>query len=167
MNTSEEDRSVYNGHFEVEVLVDRSVEQVWSQYLDIGSWITSHDIANAFGTPGTVGSTTRVSIKGAKELGMPPAHHHYCKIVKLVPERQYLIKTYSEKGGSYGWQFIAFDDTRFVEMERGTKIVFNFFSQHKAESVPKDWAVLQQGLETSREGMLSNLNNLKRIVEGR
>ena len=30
-----EDRSVYNGHVEVAVIIDRPVHVVWAQYLDL------------------------------------------------------------------------------------------------------------------------------------
>src|SRR6266702_2180424 len=106
MSQCDEDRSVYNGHFELEVLIDRPVEEVWPQFIDIPSWVTSHDIETVYGTPGTVGSITRVSFKKAKEQGFPLAHHHYCKLIKVVPERQWILKTYPERSGldEYGHQ---------------------------------------------------------------
>jgi hypothetical protein len=160
-----EDRSVYNGQYEVEVVIDRSVSEVWKQYLHIGSWVTSHDIEDAYGTPGTVGSITRVSFRRAKELGYPPAHYHFCKITKLVPERQYLLKTYSARGGSYGAQMTGFDDARFIDLDGKTKVTFNLIIEMKSEAVAKDPASMDLVMANSREGMLRNLNNLKRIVE--
>src|SRR5688572_18345564 len=106
----DEDPSIYNGHYEVEIVMDRPVAQVWRQFLDIGSWVTSHDIELVAGSRDAVGAITRVSFRKAKEVGMPEPHHHYCKITKLIPERQYVLKTYAEKGGSYGWEIVAFDD---------------------------------------------------------
>jgi uncharacterized protein YndB with AHSA1/START domain len=160
----DEGMSVYNGHFELEVLIERPVVQVWRQYLDMASWVTSHDIENAYGAPGTVGSITRVSSKRAKERGAPPPHHHYCKLIKLVPERQYVLKTYTGKDGAYGMYMIAFDDTRFLATGGQTKIIFNLFVEARSEAIAKESGTMN--LDGSREGMLGNLNNLKRILEG-
>jgi hypothetical protein len=165
MHNCDEDRSVFSGHYEVEVLIDRPVGEVWKSFLDIGSWVTSHGIEEVSGARGTVGSITRVSFKKAKELGLPLPHYHYCKIIQLVPERQYVLKTYSEKGGSYGRQMTTFDDTRFVAIDGATKLTFNIYIERKGMDLKKDMGAMN--LDDSREGMLKNLNNLKRIVEGR
>lgn len=162
MSNCDEDRSVYNGHFEVEVLINRPVARVWRQYLDIGSWVTSHDIEQVYGEPDAVGCITRCSARAAKALGVPQPHYHYCKIIKLVPRRQYVLKSYAEKGGSYGMEAVTgFDDTRFIEIGNTTKVVFNIFAEMRGEVVAKDPAAMN--LDPS--GMIGNLNNLKRIVE--
>lgn len=165
MSDCDEDRSVYNAHSEVEVLIDRPVAQVWKQFLNMGSWVTSHVIEEIYGARGTVGSITRVSFKGANQEGYPAPHHHYCKIIKVVPERQYVLKTYSEKGGSYGVHITAFDDAHFVAKDGGTILTFSFFGEFRGERVAKDPAAIN--MDASREGMVKNLNTLKRIVEGR
>jgi len=163
MSTCDEDHAVYNGHFELEILIERPVELVWKRFVDIGSWITSHDIENVYGTPGAVGSIMRVSGTAPEEQEMPRPHYHYCKIIKLVPERQYVLKTYSERGGSYGMEIAAFDDTRFVGAEDGTKLIFNLYAEIRAEAVARE--PTRMNLDDSKEGMLKNLKNLKRIVE--
>lgn len=165
MTNYDEDLSVYNGHLELDILIDRPVHDVWVQFLDLGSWITSHRVEPVSGVPGTLGSITRVAFKKAKELGMPPAHHHYCKVIKVVPDVQYVMKTYSEQGGSYGMQMLGYDDTRFEAKSGQTKLTFNLFAEVRADFVAKDPNAMN--LETSREGMLGNLNNLKRILETR
>lgn len=157
MNEFDEDASVSNGHYEVDVVIDAPVSQVWKQFLDIGSWVTSHTIENVSGEPGTLGSITRVAFKKAKESGLPPAHYHFCKIIKLIPEQQYVLKTYSEKGGSYGVEISAFDDTRFVEADGKTTVTFNLYATSKS-GAPLD-------LEVSRQGMVQNLAKLKGLVE--
>ena len=164
MRECDEDRSVYNGHMEVEVVIDRPVGEVWKKYLDNAAWVTTHNIENAHGLPGTLGSIMRSFSVGAKEQGYLPAYYHYCKVIKLVPERHYLLKTYSEKGGSYGLQMTGFDDTRFISMGGKTKVIFNFFGEMKGEAVEKDPDSMN--LDESVEGMTKNLNNLKRLLEG-
>jgi hypothetical protein len=163
MNTFDEDPSTYNGHFEVDIVIDRPVKQVWKHFLNIGSWVTSHDIETIHGTPHTVGSITRVSFKKAKEFELPPAHHHYCKMIHLISERQWLLKTYSEKGGSYGMQMMGFDDGRVVDLGDKTKAIFGVFLEIKSEAVAKDPTGIN--LDVSRDGMIQNLANLKRMVE--
>src|SRR5580700_1333959 len=102
MHDYDEPPSVYSGHYEVEVVIDRPIAQVWKQYIDTASWVTTHDIENIHGEPGTVGSVTRVTFKRAKELGMPPPHFHYCRLIKVIPEKQWLLKTYAGPGGTNG-----------------------------------------------------------------
>lgn len=165
MSYCDEDATVYNGHFEIEILIARPVAQVWRQFLDLPAWVTSHRIENASGTPHAVGSITRVTDKTAQELGYAPPYYHYCKIMKLIPERQYVLKTYSEKGGSYGMQMTCFDDSRFTAIDGKTKITFNLFAEIRGDFVAKDPAAMN--LDDSLVGMTSNLNNLKRIAESR
>ena len=162
-----EDLDIYNATYEVDCLINASIEDVWKQYIDISSWVTSHAIENVHGEPGSIGSVTRVSFKRVEEFSMPPAHHHYCKIIKLIPEQQYVLKTYSEKGGSYGWHIVAFDDARFYEVEQKTMVVFNLYIEIKCDAAVKDPESLDRSMEASREGMIANLNRLKNLVEAR
>ena len=165
----DEDPSITNDVSELEVFIDRPVGDVWRPLLDLSSWVTTHVIEEVSETKRTVGAITRVSFKRAKEMGYPLPHHHYCKIIKLVPEQLYVLKTYSEKGGSYGSQIAAFDVIRLVTLDRGTRLTFSFFGEFRGariegeprrESAPID-------MDVSLEGMKINLDNLKRIVEGR
>jgi hypothetical protein len=167
MNQYDEDRSVFTGHYEVDVLIDRLVGQVWKQLLDISSWVTSHEIELVSGAPDAVGGITRVSApsKIAREITLPPPLYHYCKIIELVPEQRYLLKTYSEKGGSYGMHISGFDDVRLVSIEKKTKVIVNLFCEFRGDVVAKDPAAMS--LDVSRDGMRNNLDNLKRILESR
>jgi hypothetical protein len=168
MNNYEEDRDIYNGMYDLEVIIDRPVKEVWDKFVEMGSWVTNYDIEVVSGVGGAVGSITRVSPKNAKELNIPPAPYHLCKIVKLVPERQYVLKTTSAKGGSYGGiEAVGFDDARFIDVGGKTKITFNLYSQMRTEAAAKDPAVMDKLFADSRAGMLENLNNLKRMVERR
>jgi len=172
MSDVDEDRSVWNGTYQVEVTIDRPVTEVWNQFLDVASWVTSHRIEEVSEPRRTLGAITRVSpseeamraVSSATGEELPPAHHHYCKIVHFVPEQQYVLKTYSEKGGSYGLELTAFDDTRFTPLDGDrTKVTFNLFCEMKGGLVEKDPTAMS--LEGSRLGMVENLNNLKRLVE--
>lgn len=165
MNNCDEDVSVFNGHYEVEVVIDRPIAEVWLKYLDIASWVTSHRIKDTHGEPGTVGSITRVSFdpEKAEEMGMPHPRYHYCKIIKLTPEKHYLLKTYSEKGGSYGIEMTAFDDVRFIDCGGKTKLIFNIYVEIIGESIAQDPDAMS--LDISREGMVKNFDNLKRLCE--
>ena len=167
MSSFDEDLSVYSDHYEVEVLINRPISQVWKQYVDIPSWVITHRIETVSGEPGTVGSITRVAFKRAQEMGMPPPHYHYCKLIKLVPERRWVLKTYAEKGGSYGCQeFHTFDEGRVSAVDSQTTLVtFNLFSEIKAEAIARDPGGMN--LDASRDGMQRNLENLKKVVEGR
>jgi len=150
---------VRNGHLELEVFIDRSVDKVWKRFIDMGSWVTSHRIEQIHGEPGAVGSIIRASFNRASELAMPLPHHHYCKIIKLSWEQQYLFKTYSESsGGSYGLAITGFDDTRFHSEDQGTRVTFNFYGEYAGEVVIKD--------PSDGDHMFKNLQNLKKLVEG-
>jgi hypothetical protein len=157
-NQLDEGPGVYNGHMEVEVVIDRPVSEVWPRFLDFPSWMTSHQIEEVYGSR-SVGSITRVFTRNAKEWGLPTPHYHYCKIIKLITEKQYLLKSYSEKGGSYGLQMVGFDDARLSSVGGRTLVTFNFFAQVIAKDVSG------MNVENSRPGMLTNLENLKRMVE--
>jgi len=163
MNHVDEDRSVYNGHFELDILIDCPVGQVWKQYLDTPSWVVSHQIERVCGSPDAVGYITRVSDIASKDQGYPPPWHHYCKIIKLLPEHQYVLKTYSEKGGSYGMVMTCFDDTRLIAVDAKTHVIFNLYAEIRGDIVAKDPAAMN--LDASVEGMGKNLNNLKRMME--
>jgi len=166
VNPYDEDPSIFNSVIDdQEVVIDRPVEQVWAQFLDIGSWVTSHQIEELPGPRRELGAITRVTSIGAQEAGYPPAYYHYCKVIRFVPERQYVLKTYSEKGGSYGMKISAFDDARFFAIGNATKVTFTLFGEFKGKIVMEDPAVTDT--EGSREGMIRNLHNLKRIVEAR
>jgi hypothetical protein len=164
MSNYDEDPSIYNGLSEVEVVIDRPVAQVWNQFLDIGSWVTSHVIETVCGTVGTLGSIMRVSFKGATDLSMPPPHHHFCKVIEVIPERQYVLKTYSARDGSYGLRFSSFDDSRFFARNGGTRLTFALFAEFRGERASHD--ALARSVDVGREGMLKNLGNLKRMMEG-
>lgn len=167
MSSYDEHPRVYNGAYEVEVTIDRPVKEVWPQFIDIGSWVTSHDIELVQGSKTAVGGITKVSFRRAKEVGMPEPHHHYCKIIKFIPEKQYVLKTYNEKGGSYGWDIVAFDDSRLYDLGGRTRITFALFIEMKSDIVINDRPSIDRAMETSQQGMAQNLQNLKRIVESR
>jgi hypothetical protein len=164
MSNGEEQPQVFNGQFEVEIVIDRPAANVWPHFLNTASWVTSHDIELVKGSAGAVGSVTRLRWKEAARQNLPSAPYHYCKVVAVVPERQLVLKSYSEAGGSYGMQIVAFDDTRLVPLATGTRVVFNFFVEIRADAVANDPDGIS--LEASRRGMLDNLHNLKRLVEG-
>src|SRR5579871_5449234 len=111
MNQFDEDPSVFNGHYEVEVFVDRPPAQVWQPMMDDRLWVTSHGIEFVSGEMGTVGFIWRVFAKTDSWMSTPPPHHHYCKVIKLIPDQQYVLKTFTEAEGAYGMQMVAFDDT--------------------------------------------------------
>src|ERR1700733_8566234 len=99
MTPCDEESAVYNGHLEVEILIDRAADEVWKHYLDLGSWVTTHRVEQLSGALDEVGGVKRISPKGfedpkaLQDLGVPslaPPHYHYCKLMKVVPGRQYL-----------------------------------------------------------------------------
>ena len=163
MSKFDEDSLVHNNILDLEIVIDRSVAQVWKQLMDVGSWVTSHDIEEVSDVRRTLGAITRVSARRAKELGFPPPHYHYCKIIHLIPERQCVLKSYSEKGGSYGMRMTGFDDTRLIAVDGQTKISFRAYSEYRGELLIK----MSEALKSAEEDdhMLKNVENLKRIVE--
>jgi hypothetical protein len=57
----------------------------------------------------------------------------------------------------------GFDDGRLIPIDGKTKATFNISIEIRGEAVAKDPAGFN--LEASRDGMLRNFANLKRIVE--
>jgi hypothetical protein len=160
-----EDSSVYNGVLNLEITIARSAAEIWPRFLKIGSWVVSHRIEELSSPGRAIGAVTRVSPVAVNLDGYPPPHYHYCKIIKLIPERQYVLKTYSELGGSYGdVQMTAFDDTRFIPVDdTHTKVTFDFYAEFKSATLTDDPGAMD--VEGSRQGMMNNLENLKRMVE--
>ena len=163
MDNLDEDRSVSNAVTELDVFINRPVGEVWNQFIDFGSWVTSHRIEEIHGRRGTIGSIFRASFKNSAEEGYPLPHHHYCKIIKVIPEQLYVLKTYSEKGGSYGVHIVAFDEARFVSKDGGTLLTFKLFAEFSGERIAQNPGAIN--MDASQDGMVKNLNNLKRIVE--
>lgn len=163
MKTYDEDSAITNEVSEIGILISKPVSEVWKQYQDLSSWVTSHEIEEVSNEKRQVGAIFRVTFKQAGAMGYPPPHHHYCKIIKMVAERQYVLKTYSEEGGSYGMRISAFDDARFHLEGSGTRVTFAYFGEHKVMR-PKEVPV-QFDMKVSDEGMLANLKNLKKILE--
>jgi len=161
----DEDPSVENEIVDLEIVIDRPVSQVWNKWMDLSSWVTSHDIEQVAGTRDAVGGITRVSYRAAKEIGPPPPHYHYNKVIHVVPEKQYVLKSYAEKGGSYGQYFIGFDETRFYAMDGKTRVSFRFFghSQGAADVVVKNPDKAKEFANVPH--MQMNLENLKRLLE--
>jgi hypothetical protein len=161
----DERADVYTGSHELEVFIERPVADVWKQFLDVGSWVTSHLIEEISEPRRTLGAITRVSGADDDPSQFEGAPYHYCKIVKLVPERQYLLKTYSEEGpgGSYGMEIVAFDDARFIDVDGSTRVVFNLYAHFKGEIIARNPGLVD--LESSAQGMLGNLQKLKQVLE--
>ena len=57
----------------------------------------------------------------------------------------------------------VFEDSRFVAIDRRTRITSSLFAEIKGDAVTKDPASMN--LEEARCGMVRSLDNLKRIVE--
>ena len=171
----DEDSSVANGTYEVEIVIDRPVSEVWNQFVNVGSWVTSHKIEEVGDVRRTLGAITRVSpsdaalenVQGSDGPVIPPPHYHYCKVIEFVPEQRYVLKTYAEKGGSYGMEgFSAFDDSRFYPLDGGrTRATFTLYSHMKGDLIARDPEAFARSMEGSEAGMVGNLENLKRIVE--
>ena len=163
MNNRLEDTSIENVLLDLQILINASVSKVWAHWIDMASWVTSHRIEHVSGEIGTVGLISRASFALAGDMGYPAPHYHYNQVLKVVPEQQYTFKTYSEAGGSYGLRMLGFDDARFIDAEEKTKVTFRFYGEYKTE-IPRD-----QSKPLSGDGnhMMRNLENLKRIVEGR
>jgi len=164
----DEDPSILNLILDLEVVINCPVQAVWKHWLELGSWVLSHDVDTVHGVPGALGSVMRASNKRGAELGMhisevPLPHYHYCKIIKIVPEKVYVLKTFSEKGGSYGMDMAGFDQAKFELIGEKTKISYHYIGSYKS---PKFiGGPFLKDPDDDDDHMLKNLLNLKRIVE--
>src|SRR6185437_7683748 len=135
MTQYDEDPTVYNGHFELEVLIDRPVEQVWAQFFDIPSWVLTHEIDLVSGARGTVGSITQVFSRNARE-----EVYHYCKLIKLVSGARWILKTFLERGAEY--DYTAFEEGRLLPVNNKRNVIYNNFIEVIAQSNEKDPGVM-------------------------
>jgi len=63
-------------------------------------------------------------------------------------------------------QMLAFDDFYLHYEGNRTRLTIKFYCEYRGESVAQQSAAaMQKSLESSREGMLRNLNNLKLQLE--
>ena len=162
-----EDSSIYSGHMEVETLIDRPVGEVWKQLLDLSSWVTTHVVEVIAGSHDAVGAVVRITPKGLDDPNspFPKPHHHYGRLIKLVPERQHVMKAYEAPGGSYGLRISAFEDYRLIPVGGKTKVTFDGYIEYRGEAIAKDPNFIT--VEVSRQAMTTNLANLKRMMESR
>lgn len=166
MNHHEESPSISNHHYEVDIVIDRPVKVVWKQFLDMGSWVTSHDFVQITGERGGLGSVMRIALKNAQARGLHPPFYHYSKTIAVFPERRWLLKIYYEKGGSYGVaRCTSFDDFQFVRSGEHTRVVCNFFEEFEGGLLDKDPDLIRRSLDASQKGMLLNLQSLKTLLE--
>jgi hypothetical protein len=110
----------------VETEIDHPVEAVWSQAVDIASWMTNHRLETLDGESGKVGHFERVYPTGLTDA-VPEPHYHLYGIAEVVPNRLLVLEVFPERGGSYGDSeippdYVGFDNLLFTDLGGKTKL---------------------------------------------
>lgn len=145
-------------HFLTETVIDRSVEVVWPHVLQIGSWMTDHELETIAGEHGRVGHLERVWPRNLDEEIAEPRYHLY-GIAKIIPERCVVLEVFPEKGGSYGNafyppEFINFDAILLTDLGDRTQVSFFGIEVHAERDDAADTKVhdqIQRYFENLRE----------------
>jgi hypothetical protein len=151
-------------YFYAETDIDQPLEKVWPHALDIGSWMSSHELETLAGERGKVGYFEKVSPHGVGEE-VPLPHHHLYGIGAVIPMKFIGLEVFAEKGGSYGARdWVSFDGLLFVDLGNKTRILFHMVDVHLKKADPAALERRRTEIEAGRQLMNRHFENLRRLV---
>ena len=150
----------------VDTIIDHPVEKVWPHALDIGGWMSAHQLETLAGEPASVGYFERVSPRG---LGpeVPRPHYHLYGIAKIIPLKLIVLEVFPEKGGSYGHtrEWVSFDSILLTDLGQRTQVVFHMVDIHVGQDDPDFHARRKREVEAGQTLIEEYFENLNRLVE--
>jgi hypothetical protein len=161
------DDKPYDSHYlYFETVIDRPVTEIWPHVLNIGSWMSAHDLETLDGESGKVGHFERVH---PRDLGsdVPPARYHLYGIAEIVPYKYLALEVMSEKGGSYGnaREWISLDGILFTDLGGRTQIVFLAIDVTPGKGDEEFHKRQQAKLRDGRALLEQYFANLRKLVE--
>ena len=151
---------------EVEVTINRPAKEVWAHVIN-NAWVITHRMERFSGEPnqeGEIWKVTPMGIFNLAEKDRPAASYHYGKTIKIVPEKQFVLKGYPIKGGSYGsFEFIDFGDIRLSENNGKTTVTFNGYVSFKEGIMTQE--NFEKMAKGSQKTMEVNYLELKKLAE--
>lgn len=160
-----EDRPYGSLYLHVEAIIDHPLEKVWRQALDIGSWMSAHQLETIAGEPCRIGHFERVYPRG---LGpdVPMPHHHLYGIVEIIPYRLIALEVFPERGGSYGVTkpWMSFDSILFTDLGNRTNVVFLMVDAHLGEHDEDYHQRRKREVAAGRDLIDGYFDNLRRLL---
>jgi len=152
-----------------ETTIDHPVERVWPHALNIGGWMSAHQLETLAGDAGKVGHFERVLPRGLGD-DVPRPHYHLYGIAEIVPNKLIALEVLPEQGGSYGntREWMSFDTILLTELgDSRTKITFVMIDVHMGKGEPEFHQKRQQELEEVAGRLLAGyFENLKQLIAG-
>lgn len=156
----------YETHYlYMETDIDAPIGRVWPHALNIGSWMSAHDLVSVSGEAGEVGHFERVYPRNLR-ADVPPPHHHVYGIAHLVPYKYIALEVMPEAGGSYGktHPWVSFDGILLVDLGAATRLIFLFVEIHIGKGEFGFHERHQKEVEAARDLLETYFENLKRLV---
>lgn len=151
-----------------ETLIDECIENVWPQALDVKSWMNLADLQTVSGVSNNEAELVKVANRKFDESA-PLPHHHFYRVISVVPMKQVVLSVFPEIEGSYGFERMNFFDIVTVYENDGSTIVA--FDMN-GEIVPKEPLNKDQLLELgdgitkgSQEKSAIHWANLRELVD--
>lgn len=149
----------------VEATFDCPIEKVWTQALDIPSWMTAHRLETIDGESGTVGHFVKVHPRNLA-ADTPSPHYHLYGIANLIPLKAIILEVFPEQGGSYGKTrpTICFDTILFTDLGGRTHVAVYLIDVQLEKGDEEFRARRQVELEGSRAKLTGYFENLRRLL---
>lgn len=161
-----DDKPYESVYLHAETVIDHPVQRVWPHVLNIGGWMSAHDLETVAGEPGRVGHFEKVLPRniGAE---VPQPHYHLYGIAEIVPLKLVALEVMPEKGGSYGKtrQSMSFDSILLNDLGARTALTFLMIDVFAGKGEPGFCERRQEELQHARGLLEQYFENLKRRVE--
>lgn len=108
-----------------DTIIDCPVTQLWPHLLNIGGWMSAHDLETIDGKAGQVGFFERVHPRKLAE-DAPEPHYHLYGIAEIIPHKCVALEVFPEAGGSYGSKAekTSFDTIILTDLGERTQLTF-------------------------------------------
>jgi hypothetical protein len=163
--TSLKQKPYQSDYLLVDTVVDHPVGRVWTQVLDIGSWMDAHELVTLEGRSGQVGHFERVLPRG---LGadVPEPHYHLYGVAKILPHRMLALEVIPERGGSYGeaHEWASFDTILLTDLNERTHLSFLMVDVNFGPGSSDSQKAQAEKVEQGRKLIYSYFDNLKALL---
>ena len=162
------ENSILTVNFHSETIVEHTVAEVWSHAVNIKSWMNAYQSETVSGEPTHVGEVVKLTNLNAGDK-TPEPHHHFYRVLNVIPMKQVAIKAFGAEGGSYGLkQNNSYDTISVYERGDSTLVSFDMIAELIPGEIMSDSELLEMGRAMS-EGVGKNSevfwDNLKLLVE--
>lgn len=153
-------------YLHAETIIDHPVRRVWPHVLNIGGWMSAHNLQTLDGKAGEVGHFERVLPKKLAP-GTPPPHYHLYGVAEIIPHKLIALEVLPEKGGSYGKtrQYMSFDSILLTDLGERTHLTFLMIDVYAGRGEPDFFTKRKEELKHARALLDQYFENLRRLVQ--